>query len=387
MASKGWPALSLKDICLPKNGIRRGPFGGSLKKSSFVPSGYKVYEQGNVIYNDFSSGAYYINEAKFKSLKAFEIFPNDLLISCSGTVGKVVIVPNGIQPGVMNQALLRLRLDSTKVLTKYMWIVLNSDDAQQKLTGATHGSAMKNIVAVGQIKKIAFPIPPIAVQKNIVAILSSWMDAITAVERLIDVKMRLKRGLLKKLLTGKVRFKRFKSKWETMEVGELLSYEQPVKYLVKSIKEYDEKLVPVLTANKSFIRGSTDDKENVYSNLPAIIFDDFTMDSKYVDFPFKVKSSAIKILTPSNKDVCLRFVYEAMKLLKLSSKYHKRYFISEYQYETLDVPPIEEQLAIADFSSHLDVEIEQLQKLLKLKTLEKTGLIQKLLTGEIPVKV
>ena len=116
---------------------------------------------------------------------------------------------------------------------------------------------------------------------------------------------------------------------ESFEINQLLAYEQPSTYLVAN-DEYskDITLIPVLTANKGFILGYTDEDFGVYQKGECIIFDDFTMDAKYVSFPFKVKSSAIKILT-AKPCVNLRFMFEYLSFLGLKSEEHKRHYISE----------------------------------------------------------
>ena len=119
--------------------------------------------------------------------------------------------------------------------------------------------------------------------------------------------------------------------WQIKKISDLLDYERPDKYIVKSTAYSDKYKTPVLTANKSFVLGFTDEDFGIYDNVPVIIFDDFTTDSKYVDFPFKVKSSAIKILKAKNKNVNLKFVYEKIKSIKFPVGNHKRYYISEYQ--------------------------------------------------------
>ena len=179
---------------------------------------------------------------------------------------------------------------------------------------------------------------------------------------------------------------RFSQPWKDCELSDLLDYEQPSKYIVNEILEYSKTKIPVLTANKAFILGSTDDISGIYAKGTCIIFDDFTTDIKYVDFPFKVKSSAIKILT-SKKDVVLKFVFEQMKRIKYPLGGHKRYYLSEYQYITISVPDISEQQAIADVLSTADDEIDLLNKKLILFKEQKKGLMQQLLTGNIRVKV
>ena len=97
--------------------------------------------------------------------------------------------------------------------------------------------------------------------------------------------------------------------WKEVELGEILDYEQPTDYIVSSEDYNDEYKTPVLTAGKSFILGYTDETNGIYTKSPVIIFDDFTTGSHYVTFPFKVKSSAMKLLTPKTKDVNLKYIF------------------------------------------------------------------------------
>ena len=101
---KNWDRKKLGDIC----GFVRGPFGGSLKKNIFKPEGYAVYEQQHAIYDQFDDIRYFIDEKKFNEMKRFELNSGDLIMSCSGTMGKIAIVPENIKKGIINQALLKL---------------------------------------------------------------------------------------------------------------------------------------------------------------------------------------------------------------------------------------------------------------------------------------
>ena len=114
-------------------------------------------------------------------------------------------------------------------------------------------------------------------------------------------------------------------------IGNILSFEQPQRYIVSN-SEYsnDDSFTPVLTANKAFILGYTTEIGGIYDKGDCIIIDDFTLDCKYVSFPFKIKSSAIKILTANNKFI-LRYTYEYLKSLELSTEEHKRHYITEIQ--------------------------------------------------------
>jgi len=159
------------------------------------------------------------------------------------------------------------------------------------------------------------------------------------------------------------------------KIENILEFEQPNKYIVYS-EDYinNPDAIPVLTANKAFILGYCNEK-NYYNKGNCIIFDDFTMDMKYVCFPFKVKSSAIKILTPKT-DINLKFVYEYLQYLNLYSEEHKRHYISTVQKLYIPKPNLEIQNNISQkltcFDSLLLLETEKLDKL---NTLKK-GLMQ-----------
>ena len=152
-----------------KYAIKRGPFGSSIKKNYFVPSGYKVYEQQHAINDDFSLGEYYIDDEKFNELKAFEVKPNDLIISCSGTVGKVAIAPSWMEPGIINQALLKLTLNENALTNAYFKILFPAFYMKTETLSELQGTAQKNMVSVDVLRKEPFPLPPLAEQNRIVA--------------------------------------------------------------------------------------------------------------------------------------------------------------------------------------------------------------------------
>ena len=187
------------------------------------------------------------------------------------------------------------------------------------------------------------------------------MDAlIAALDRLIAKKRAIKQGAMQELLTGKTRLPGFSGEWEVKKLGDILEYEQPTEYLVEN-DEYKKTGTPVLTPGKTFVLGYTDEQKGIYTKHPAIIFDDFTTASKYVDFPFKVKSSAIKLLRPRNERTDLRFVFGKMQILQFHVGDHKRHYISEYQHVDINVPSSPEQHAIANVLRDMDAEIEALE--------------------------
>lgn len=151
------------------------------------------------------------------------------------------------------------------------------------------------------------------------------------------------------------------------ELGELLSYEQPTPYIVESTDYNDQYPTPVLTAGKSFILGYTNEQQGIFTEIPVIIFDDFTTSSQYVTFPFKVKSSAMKILKPNADLVLPKYIFYRMQMIPFDASTHKRYWIQQYSKIKVLIPSLEEQARIVahieESFSELDAGVETLQKI------------------------
>ena len=147
--------------------------------------------------------------------------------------------------------------------------------------------------------------------------------------------------------------------WTFIRLENVMEYEQPTPYIVESTDYKDEYNIPVLTAGKSFILGYTNEMYGIKQELPVIIFDDFTTESKYVDFPFKVKSSAMKILTANEKIIDVKYAYYAMQIVECDSYDHKRYWISEFSKKLIPLPSIAEQNVIVKTIENLYSYIEE----------------------------
>lgn len=165
--SSSWPRVKLGEVCE----FIRGPFGGSLKKDCFKPSGYAVYEQQHAIYSNLNI-RYYIDDAKFLSLKRFEVKPGELIVSCSGTIGRVYVIPENAPRGVINQAL--LKLTPTKRISALYLRYFFEDTITAELNSVSRGGAIKNVPSVAELKRIEIPLPPLAEQERIVAILDRF---------------------------------------------------------------------------------------------------------------------------------------------------------------------------------------------------------------------
>lgn len=154
--------------------------------------------------------------------------------------------------------------------------------------------------------------------------------------------------------------------WKEYCLNDLLSYEQPTPYIVESTDYNDTYKIPVLTAGKSFVLGYTNEENGIYNKLPVIIFDDFTTASRYVNFPFKVKSSAMKILTPNTELVLPKYIYYRMQIIEFDHSTHKRYWIQQYSKIKVKIPSLQEQKRIVakieELFSELDNGVETLKK-------------------------
>ena len=220
-------------------------------------------------------------------------------------------------------------------------------------------------------------------QQKIADFLSAVDEKITALTAQKTALTQYKQGMMQRIFAQTLRFKDDNGadypEWEEMRLGDLLDYEQPTKYLVSSTDYQDDYPIPVLTAGKTFILGYTDEQGGIFTNLPVIIFDDFTTANKFVNFPFKAKSSAMKMLKNDPTNSNLRFIYETMQLLDFATgDEHKRYWISEYQEQFIFVPCLEEQTKIAQFLTELDNKINAVDAQIQSAQQWKQGLLQQM---------
>lgn len=272
-----------------------------------------------------------------------------------------------------------------KVDIDYLISYLLTKRGKDILEAASPGGAGRNRT-LGQDRfmksKVVLPSP--YEQKKIAEILTAQDKVIELKEKRLTEKQRQKKYLMQQLLTGKKRLEGFGNPWTTVELEEVFDYIQPTAYLVASANYSNSYSTPVLTAGKTFVLGFTNETTGIYNDLPVVIFDDFTTDSKYVDFPFKAKSSAMKILKIKSRYNIL-FAYEAMQAIRFVVGGHERHWISKYSKLTIDVPDIEEQDAIADVILTMNKELSLLEQDLEQEKQKKKALMQLLLTGIVRV--
>ena len=325
-----------------------------MKKDLFVPqseNAIKVYEQQNAIKKDWTLSRYYITKDYFNAhMKQFVAKAGDLIVSCAGTIGEVYELPKDAEEGVFNQALMRVRVNN-EVVNKEIFITVFSSMIDKFSKIYCNGSAIKNIPPFADLKKTQVYLPCKEEQIVIAQLLRSLDERIATQNKIIDKLQSLIKGIRNDVF-GKLR----KNIGFNAVVGDVLDYEQPQSYIVEDT-EYTNEGTPVLTANKAFVLGYTSETNGIYDKGDCIIFDDFTLDCKYVDFPFKVRSSAIKILTAKNKEL-LRYTFEFLKYLDLSTEEHKRHYIAEIQNQEIILPTEQIVKTIAHIFSTLSVRME-----------------------------
>ena len=316
---QGWEWITLEEIS-SKIGSGSTPKGGNYSKDG-IPffRSQNVYNEGLVC-----ADMKFISNATHKRMIGTEVRPKDLLLNITGgSLGRCAIVSDEFQIGNVSQHVCIIR--PIFVLSSYVhsFILSSLFKKSMNITGSGREGLPKY-----NLEKMFLPLPPLTEQTRIVTEIEHWTKLIDAIEQgKIDLQIAIKQAkskILELAIHGKLvpqnpaeepaseLLKRINPKaeiacdnehypqlpkgWSICRLEDVIKYEQPTAYIVESTAYRDDYLIPVLTAGKSFVIGYTDEKEGIYNKLPCIIFDDFTTDSRLVDFPFKVKSSAMKIL-------------------------------------------------------------------------------------------
>lgn len=295
--------------------------------------------------------------------------------------------------------------------SNYLRLALRSSFCRTAINNLIVTTAGQNTISQTSLNSIVFPLPPLAEQKRIASTIeaayavideidsnkSGLFAAVTAAKSKVlslaisgklvpqdpndePASILLERIQVERAaLAGKGKVKKvaaapavktadnshygdLPASWAEIILDEVLEYQQPTEYIVESVDYDDSYETPVLTAGKSFIIGYTDEKTGICKKLPVIIFDDFTTDSKFVDFPFKVKSSAMKILRANHVEI--KFFYYLMQTIKCNSSTHKRYWISEYSQKIVPLPPLAEQKRIVEAIEKAFLQLDEISRVL-----------------------
>nr|WP_317191480.1 restriction endonuclease subunit S [Bacteroides cellulosilyticus] len=356
--------------------------GSTPDKTYFVAKGIPYIKMYNLRNQkiDFDYHPQYVTEEVHNGkLQRSRTEIGDLIMNIVGPpLGKLAIIPATLPQANFNQAAVLIRPYKFKdELVPYLKSYL--EEMSEINSIATRGSAGQVNISLTQSQNIRIPLPPLAELQRIMNEVYKYNKLIEELDinsndlsrlvthaksKILDLAIRGKlvsqdpndepaSELLKRInpkaeiTCDNEHYQNLSKGWATCRLEDIVDYEQPTAYIVNSTSYNDTYPIPVLTAGKSFIIGHTNEVEGIYSNLPCIIFDDFTTDSKLVEFSFKVKSSAMKILQVK-KGIEIDFVAMFMSITRLIGDTHKRYWISEYSKLVIPVPPHAEQKRIID---------------------------------------
>ena len=366
--------------------------GKALNASKTDGASLTYITTSNVYWNSFELGNLKIMPFTDSEIEKCTVKKGDLLVCEGGDIGRAAIWQFENEIRIQNH-LHRLR-PYDRIYTKFYYYIMYLYKANGRING--NGIGLQGLSS-NALHNIIVPVPPVEEQKRIVDSIDSVLSLIEQIEshkqnlssqidniksKILDLAIRgklvpqdsndepasvlleriraekeelIKQGKIKRDKKESVIFKgddnsyyekygeKLPSSWVVTNFETLLSYEQPTNYIVKDTNYNSEYETPVLTAGKSFILGYTNEKENIFSELPVIIFDDFTTESKFVDFPFKVKSSAMKILHINTDLVLPKFAFYLMQATQIDHDNHQRYWISTYSQEEIALPPLKEQ--------------------------------------------
>ena len=226
-----------------------------------------------------------------------------------------------------------------KMALGYLGYYLNSDAYHHQLLPLMQGIKVLSLSRTN-VQKTMVCYPKSKAEQQLIADCFRNLDnLITLHQRKYDKLTNVKKSMLEKMFpkngsnVPEIRFKGFSDAWEQRKLGDIFKYEQPQAYIVESTEYDDKNDIPVLTAGQSFILGYTDERfgiKDANEENPVIIFDDFTTSSHYVDFPFKIKSSAMKLLTLNNPKDDIHCTFNVLQNIGYVPVSHERHWISTF---------------------------------------------------------
>ena len=385
----GWVWVRLDEICEIKGG-KRIPRGMKLTDNVTSHIYIRVTDMKDCSVD--MSGLKYITDEIYDFIRNYTISANDLYITIAGSIGRVGEIPKELHNANLTENAAKL----TNIICdkKFLMYALLSDIAQSHFTSRFHQVAQPKL-SIETASCTLIPLPPLNEQARIVNEIDHLFATIKDIDKstfeLSSAISQVKSKILELAINGKLvpqdpadepaevllkrvnpnavvsadtsHYQHLPQGWCVCKLEDIVEYEQPQRYIVESTDYNDAYKTPVLTAGKSFVIGHTKETAGVFNKVPVIIFDDFTTDSKYVDFPFKVKSSAMKILHVKH-GVNIKYIYYFMSITRLVGKTHKRYWISEYSKLDIPLPPYNEQCRIVDAIEHINNRIDDIAEAL-----------------------
>jgi|APLak6261699311_1056244.scaffolds.fasta_scaffold00578_4 type I restriction enzyme S subunit len=379
--SGSWYEKKLSEIA----DIKTGPFGSSLHEEDYVETGTPIItvehlgEQG-VVHKNLPL----VSDEDKTRLKSYNLQQGDVVFSRVGSVDRSCLISENENGWLFSGRLLRVRLTDIKFCSIFLNQIFKNETVKYRIRSVAVGQTMASLnTEILKNFSLIFPTSK-QEQTKIANFLTAVDEKITQLTQKSDLLTQYKKGVMQQIFSQELRFKdddgRDFPEWDEASLESLLDYEQPTKYLVSSTDYSDLYTTPVLTAGKTFILGYTNETKGIFNEgLPVIIFDDFTTAFKFVAFPFKAKSSAMKILRIKGSTNSIKYIYEAMELIDFpSGDEHKRYWISEYSKVTIPLPCQKEQIKIANLFTVIDDKITTTKAQLDAVKQYKQGLLQQM---------
>ena len=339
-----WSLEELKDIATLSK-------GSGISKDQLSDSGNPCILYGE-LYTKYKSEIIreVVSKTDIDSFNLVQSKANDVIIPCSGEAAIEIATARCV---TMDDILLGGDLNIIRLSDQDGGFFAYQLNGKRKVDIAKVAQGVSVVHLYGEhLKRVKVAYPSLMEQQKISSFLTLLDERIATQIKIIEDLKKLKSAIRAKL------FSHIENTCESnIEIRDMLNYEQPSEYIVKSTEYSSEYKIPVLTANKAFILGYTDEEFGIYRKGECIILDDFTMDVKYVSFPFKVKSSAIKILMPKS-GVDLYFMFEYIQYLCLVAEEHKRHYISEIEPISIANIPFDEQRNISNVLRSIDNRIE-----------------------------
>jgi type I restriction enzyme S subunit len=394
----GWRCSALETVCAP-NGLVRGPFGGSLKKSDFVAEGFQVYEQRNAIQGTVDA-RYFVTSAKFTEMSRFAVKDGDFIVSCSGTIGRIFRIPPNAPQGIINQALLKIRVDPTAVDPTFFQFYFQWDGFQSLILDSTQGGAMKNLVGMSTFRKTKVLLPAIGEQQSIAKAMSAIDLLVAALERQIVKKQAIKKGMMQELLTGRCRIDGFGGLWRSVRLGEVASMSSGGTPLSSNSRFYGGGIpwvsISDMTRCGKYVRatektlsaeGLANSAAKLYSAKSVLYAMYASLGECSLAVGRMASSQAILGIVPDQDRLNREFLYYCL----LARKEQVRELGQQGTQSNLnagmvrdfnlELPSVEKQRAIATALADVDEELELLDARLRKAREIKQGMMQELLTG------
>jgi type I restriction enzyme S subunit len=385
---------------------KKGPFGSALTKDMFVPKtseSVKVYEQQNAINRNWKLERYFVTQEYANKMNTFEVHGGDIIVSCAGTIGEIYVLPSDAEDGIINQALMRIRVDED-IVDKTLFIYLFSNMIEVFSKIHSNGSAMKNIPPFADLKPTLVYIPSKQEQYRIVTLLTNLDNLIALHQRKYDKLVIVKKSMLEKMFSKdganvpEIRFAGFTDVWEQRKLGELMEISSATRV---HKAEWTETGVPFFRSSDvvSAFKGSENDKAFIsyelfeeLSNKSGKVHENdlLVTGGGSIGIPYKVRNNEplyfkdadliwLKKSSLINSDFLYMYFITSVFRRYVGSITHigtiSHYTIEQVKATPMMIPEIKEQTHIGSFFARLDNLITLHQRELeKLKNIKKSML-------------